>query len=148
MCYIVIGPCLLRQPRCTWVIALPDSTRRLCLATKKFSSKRRKLGYFVLYMPLLGPLGVRAILSWRENKIFLKKKSWKKIIEKKYFWKKLFLFFERKILRVESGRAITHVHRGWRRELGCSSNNNQWIREQKMRLIFVESLGDYRRHRG
>jgi hypothetical protein len=28
------------------------------------------------------------------------------------------IFFERKIHRVESGRAYTHVHRGWHRKLG------------------------------
>ena len=28
------------QPRCMWVYALPDSTRRLCLATKNFSPKK------------------------------------------------------------------------------------------------------------
>ena len=35
-------PLLTSAKRCMWVNALPDSTRRLCLATKTFSSKRRK----------------------------------------------------------------------------------------------------------
>ncbi len=75
---------------------------------KGFFLKREKLGYFALHMPLLGPLGVRAALSWRENFIFEKKE----ILDKKnIFEKKIFLFFERKILRVESCRAYTHVHR-------------------------------------
>jgi hypothetical protein len=45
------------------------------------------------------------------EKSFFEKKSWKIIFEKKSFLKKIILFFERKILRVESGRAYTHVHR-------------------------------------
>jgi hypothetical protein len=48
----------------------------------------------------------------RENFIFEKKKFLEKNILKKILKKILKIFFERKIHRVESGRAYTHVHRG------------------------------------
>jgi hypothetical protein len=85
------------QPRCTWVIALPDSTRRLCLATKVFSSKRRKLTYLILYIAVLTHLIVRASLFWERDFYFWKKRnSWKKCFwQRKYFQRKIFLFIVR-----------------------------------------------------
>jgi len=43
---------------------------------------------------------------------FLKNPEKSFIFKKDDFYKKSFLFFIRKILRVEPGRAFTHVHRG------------------------------------
>jgi hypothetical protein len=134
-------PCLRGQPRCTWVIALPDSTRRLCLATKIFSSKRRDLTYLILYIAVLTHLIVRASLSWRENKKFLKKYSWKKVL-KKILKKILKIFFERKIHRVESGRAYTHVHRGWHRKLGYRHHELRSFGFQYKKFEFYDDRDD------
>jgi len=56
---------------------------------------------------------VRAFVDRGEIFIFEKKIFLKKILLKdKIFSKKIFLFLKREILRVEPGRAFTHVHRG------------------------------------
>jgi hypothetical protein len=91
-----------------------------------FSWKSWKLGYSRHYIAVYTHLKVRALLSLGEIFFFLEKNildknhySEKKIfLRKKYFWEKIFknilkIFFARKIPRVESCRAYTHVHRGW-----------------------------------
>jgi hypothetical protein len=93
-----------------------------------FSWKSWKLGYSRHYIAVFTHLKVRALMSLGENFLFFRKKYfWEKnISDKRIFWKKYFkiknisekkikniliIFFERKILRVESCRAYTHVHR-------------------------------------
>jgi hypothetical protein len=79
---------------------------------RSFLRKEGDLAYLILQIAVSTYLKVWALLSWRENKKFLKKYSWKKFW-KKFLKKILKIFFERKIHRVESGRAYTHVHRPW-----------------------------------
>jgi len=64
------------QPRCTWVNALPDSTRRLCLATKIFSSKRRRYAYSGLHILHISPLCAldSTGVCWSERFSFFQKK--------------------------------------------------------------------------
>jgi hypothetical protein len=106
--WIVMTPILLCQPRCTWVIALPDSTRRLCLATKIFSSKRRKLSYLILQIAVSTYLNVWVLLSWGEDFYFWKKiKLLKKILfkEKNIFERKYFY------LSQDKSSELSHVER-------------------------------------